>query len=63
MSSQPDSSRLMPFGKHKGQTIGSTAEEDPGYLRWAMENVDMDRWPGLFAAIREELARKGELNE
>ena len=54
---------LMPFGKYKGWRIAATVAENPGYLRWAMEEVDMDRWPGLFAAIREELARKGELNE
>lgn len=61
--SQCDSDRRMPFGKYKDWSIEAAMEENPGYLRWMMENVDMDRWPGLFAAIREELARKGELNE
>ena len=55
--------RVMPFGKHKGERVDAVAEDDPGYLRWAMEGVDMDRWPGLYSYIREALARRGELNE
>ena len=43
---------LMPFGKHVTRTVDQVADEDPAYLRWACENVDMDRWPKLFECIR-----------
>ena len=60
-------SMSMPFGKYgscqPAYTVDQVADEDPGYLRWACESVDMDRWPGLFEHIRETLVRKGELNE
>ena len=52
--------RVMPFGKHKGERVDDV---DTDYLRWAMEEVDMDRWPGLYGCIREALRRCGELNE
>ncbi|WP_345976778.1 exonuclease domain-containing protein [Sulfurimonas sp. HSL3-7] len=29
----------MRFGKHKGKTIQELAQEDAGYLRWMMENM------------------------
>ena len=56
----------MPFGRYSkapAQTVDQVAREDPGYLRWALETVDMDRWPGLYGCIRETLSRLGELNE
>lgn len=28
------------FGKHKGETVDSVAENDPAYLVWAHENID-----------------------
>ena len=37
---------VMPFGKHKGERVDDLASDEPGYLRWALEEVDMDRWPG-----------------
>jgi hypothetical protein len=32
---------MMPFGKHKGTTIGKLAQSESGrsYLRWAAENI------------------------
>ena len=54
--------RVLPFGKHKGERVDTVAEVDPAWLRWALEEVDMDRWPGLFDYIREALRRQGELN-
>lgn len=26
----------MPFGKYQGKTIGDIIEEDPGYIKWAV---------------------------
>ena len=52
--------RVMPFGKYKGDRVDSVAIEDPGYLGWAMLEVDMDRWPGLFEHIYDALGRVGE---
>ena len=54
--------RVMPFGKHEGKRIDAVAEDDPSYLRWYLE-CDRDRWPELCDYIREELRRRGELNE
>ena len=54
---------VMPFGEHRGDRIDSVASFDPSYLRWALEEVDMDRWPGLHEQVREALRRAGELNE
>lgn len=28
------------FGKHKGEYVDDVAEEDPGYLRWIVEEVE-----------------------
>ena len=55
--------RVIPFGEHKGERVDSIVDFDPSYLRWAVEEVDMDRWPGLYDYIREALRRRGELNE
>ena len=55
--------RVMPFGRHKGTRVDDLATDEPDYLRWALEEVDMDRWPGLHEQVREALRRAGELNE
>jgi len=31
----------MPFGKYKGQSLLSIAEEDPQYLTWILKNTDI----------------------
>lgn len=33
---------VMPFGKHKGKTIGWIIEVEPWYIQWLHENTDMD---------------------
>jgi uncharacterized protein (DUF3820 family) len=33
---------VMPFGKHKGKTIGQIARTEPDYLVWCMKNLDVD---------------------
>jgi hypothetical protein len=32
-----DTSNVVPFGKHKGQTIADIATSDPAYLNWLMQ--------------------------
>ena len=32
----------MPFGKYKGELIGTVIEDDPKYIRWALDNTDFD---------------------
>ncbi len=53
----------MPFGKHKGETVDAVAADDPSYLRWLVDKLKFDRYPGLIENIREVLARQGELND
>ena len=53
----------MPFGKYKGERVDTVAADNPDWLRWALRDVDMGRWPGLYGYIREVLRRRGELNE
>ena len=52
--------RPIPFGKYKGTRIDTLAHDDPDYLRWALENVALDRWQGLTDHILEALRRAGE---
>lgn len=50
-ATEPASLRVrMPFGKHKGLTLGEIAERDLPYLRWAINNID--RRPDLTEAMR-----------
>ena len=32
---------VMPFGKHKGSTLGAIAENDPDYIEWLAETADL----------------------
>jgi hypothetical protein len=32
-------SDALPFGKHKGESLVDVLESDPGWLRWALENI------------------------
>lgn len=31
----------MPFGKYRGDLIGTVIEEDPRYIYWAINNTDL----------------------
>lgn len=31
----------MPYGKYKGQTVGSIIQSDPEYLQWCQNNVSL----------------------
>lgn len=35
-----DRDYVMPFGKHKGETLEEIFVEDPRYLEWCVENLD-----------------------
>gem|GEM_PF-4499312 len=48
----PVSDEVFPFGKYRGQSIGSIARKDPGYLRWVLENVR-----DLRAPLRQTLRK------
>jgi hypothetical protein len=45
---------VMPFGKHKGMTVGWLVKFCPDYLDWVLENCDNLR-PRLRTAIEEAL--------
>lgn len=32
---------ILTFGKHKGEQIEDLIEDNPGYVRWLMENTDI----------------------
>lgn len=38
---------VMPWGKYKGELIGTVCEDDPGYLVWALEatSLELDEQP------------------
>lgn len=48
---------VMPFGKHKGESIADLMEIDPHYLIWVHENTDLE----LHADLYDEAA--GSLEE
>jgi len=31
----------MPFGKYKGELIGTVIENNPGYMQWAVNSTDL----------------------
>jgi uncharacterized protein (DUF3820 family) len=46
----------MPFGKHKGCTLGDILERDAGYLNWLQEECDLlcqPRHESLAEAVAE----------
>jgi exodeoxyribonuclease X len=57
-SAEPFTIKYMPMGKYKGQLI---AEVDRGYLRWALNNLDLD--PDLKYTLETALKNKKKKNE
>ena len=43
----------IPFGKYKGRTLDEIPSD---YLRWVLNDIDENQYPGLFEEIEEELA-------
>jgi hypothetical protein len=44
---------VVPFGKHKGHTLGQVAADEPGYLKWLAENAKSDKLRQATAQIIE----------
>lgn len=40
------------FGKHSGETIPEVYEKDPGYIRWAKENMEKEPVKSLLANFK-----------
>ena len=40
-----DNTRVpLQFGKYRGRSLADIAEEDPDYLEWLRDNVDLRPW-------------------
>jgi len=39
ITGRPALVRSMPFGKYRGQPVAEVAQNDPGYLRWMLNNI------------------------
>ncbi len=55
-----DRDYILPFGKYKGTSVGDVLELNPGYLLWAVENIE---WFDLHADILEEAEEVMDDNE
>lgn len=53
ISTEPirDKDFVMPFGRHKGLTLGEVMTGDPGWLMWLHNHTDLE----LHADIIDEL--------
>ena len=51
---------FRPFGKYKGKAIGDIIEEDPCYIRWAVNNLNFSIDEECLDFLSEQLQRKGE---
>lgn len=53
----------IPFGKHSGETVEVVLDEDPGYLRWFIEQVKTYKIdPELHEAIYDRVNVHGPIN-
>ena len=48
---------VMTFGKYKGQTIDTIAEQDPGYLLWCLREAVIRLPEGSQRVLEENLQR------
>ena len=42
---------ILPFGKHKGETLVQIAESDPSYIAWAKENMNKEPIKSLLKQL------------
>ena len=62
MSTSDCGKRVWNYKKHRGETLDFIVKEDPGYLRWMLENVTI-KDNSLVEDITEVLLRNGENND
>lgn len=48
----------MPFGKYSGKTIGDIIEEDPGYIKWAVNNLNFSIDEECMDFLTEQLQKQ-----
>lgn len=41
----------LPFGKYKGEMVGTIFYDDESYVYWLYETIDPERWPELAAVL------------
>lgn len=51
MSKQKALTMTMPWGKHKGKTLGYIYNDNKDYLIWLHEHIDDERYGDLFQAL------------
>lgn len=60
MSNGPENV-VMPFGKHKGETLGDILADDPTYLDWLKDaDIQSDRLREAVGAMCEKYAAEIE---
>lgn len=53
MTIERASAVVVPFGKHRGKTMGEVCDTDPSYLRWGIESGAFDGSLGRAAEFLE----------
>lgn len=51
---------LVTFGKHKGKTVDTVADQDPGYLLWCLREAVIRLPDGSRKILEENLQRLQE---
>jgi hypothetical protein len=51
---------VMPFGKHRGRTLGDILAEDPAYLDWLQDAVKSPNLKNAVAEMNEKYAAEIE---
>lgn len=49
----------MPFGKYQGKTIGDIIEEDPGYIKWVINNLNFSIDEECMDFLADQLQKQG----
>jgi hypothetical protein len=48
----------LKFGKYKGQQVEDVVEDDPGYIRWLVENTDTHFDDEVLETLSKREARR-----
>lgn len=46
----------MPFGKYRGDLVGTVIEEDASYISWMLNNTDFRLDDAAYAYFKENVA-------